>query len=337
MIIPFVKEDKMVQNDCQAIACNAVVTQSASMRKLISQAIRAAGSTATVLLTGESGTGKELFARIVHEHSSRRSQELVRVNCAALPANLIESELFGHEKGAFTDAAQKRIGRFEHAEGGTLLLDEITEIPITTQAKLLRSLEENEFQRVGSNQTIRMDTRIVATSNRDILSEVVAGKFRLDLYHRLNVIELKIPALRERSFDIPLLVTHFIERFKSESQVAVKGFTNAAMRLLCEHQWPGNIRELRNTIHRASVLTDRRLIDANCLSHLSNPAQKPSTQLVPESWLSFRLDEIEKQIILASIAKFGSKRLAAEKLGVSPRTISNKLKNYGSDSLEKVA
>ncbi len=321
-------------------AAQTIVTQSERMRKLIADAIRAAQSSATVLLTGESGTGKELFARIIHEHSQRSSRRYVRVNCAALSENLIESELFGHEKGSFTDAIQQRIGRFEFANGGTLLLDEITEIPLTTQAKLLRVLEEDEFQRVGSNESLTTDLRIVVTSNRELRDFIRSGKFRLDLYHRLNVVELKIPPLRERAFDIPLLATHFVRQFRKENPIEVKGFTKSAMQQLCGYHWPGNIRELRNTVHRACIVTTSPVIDSNCLTQWDEPSTAEPDQSIPVQWLRMRLDEIEREVILASISHNNSKQAAARRLGVTTRTLANKLKLYAeqrSDNERKAA
>jgi DNA-binding NtrC family response regulator len=305
-----------------------LVTQSAKIRQLTKLATRIAKSSASVLLTGESGTGKELFAQLIHGSSHRSKKEFVRVNCAALPANLIESELFGHERGSFTDAVQTRIGRFELAHGGTLLLDEVSEIPVSTQAKLLRVLEEQEFERVGSNQTIQTDVRIVATSNRDLKEEVDKQNFRLDLYHRLNVIQIKIPSLRERSIDVPLLAMHFVNQFRKENEVRIQGFTSAAMQMLSQHDWPGNVRELRNLVHRACVLTTRAMIDVDCLESLNDAPAPVSSAPMPEQWLQTKLADIEKQIIVAAIHKYGNKRIVAEKLGVSTRTLSNKLRIY---------
>jgi DNA-binding NtrC family response regulator len=293
---------------------------------------RVANSSASVLLTGESGTGKELFAQLIHHSSQRLGEEFVRVNCAALPANLIESELFGHEKGSFTDAVQARTGRFELANKGTLLLDEVTEIPLTTQAKLLRVLEESEFERVGSNQPIQTDVRIVATSNRDLLHEVEKGNFRLDLFHRLNVVQIEIPSLRDRLIDVPLLAMHFVNRFQEESEIRIQGFTAAAMQALSQHDWPGNVRELRNLIHRACILTTQPLIDVDCLGPLGAHSLTRKPVAMPDQWLHTKLADIEKQIILAACQKYGNKRVVAEKLGVSTRTLTNKLKIYREQS-----
>lgn len=305
-----------------------LISQSSKIRVLTKLSARVANSSASVLLTGESGTGKELFAQLIHHSSPRANQAFVRVNCAALPASLIESELFGHEKGSFTDAAQTRVGRFELADGGTLLLDEVTEIPLSTQAKLLRVLEESEFERVGSNESIQTDTRIIATSNRNLLQEVEQGKFRLDLYHRLNVVQIEIPSLRERLIDVPLLAMHFVNRFQDENEIRIQGFTAAAMQALSQHDWPGNVRELRNLIHRACILTTQPLIDVDCLDPLKSSATPSKPVAMPDQWLHTKLADIEKQIIIAACQKYGNKRVVAEKLGVSTRTLTNKLRLY---------
>ena len=313
--------------------CPDIVTQSSRMRDLIRVAKRVARSSASIMLTGESGTGKELFARLIHCSSSRGDQPFVRVNCAALPTTLIESELFGHERGSFTDAVEKRTGRFELAEGGSLLLDEVSEIPIATQAKLLRVLEEQEFERIGSNQTIKTNVRVIATSNRDLRREIEKGTFRLDLFHRLSVVELEILPLRQRTIDIPLLATHFVSRFQSENPEPVRGFTKLAMQSLAQHAWPGNVRELRNVVHRACILSDGPLIDHLTLGVLGEQAaREPVLGELPEWWLQTKLADIEKQIILAAIEKYGNRRIVAEKLGVTSRTLSNKLRRYRSEN-----
>ena len=318
-----ISQTNLARREC----IHAVVTQSAQMRELIDDVVRASQSSASIVLVGESGTGKELFSRIIHEHSERTGK-YVKVNCAALPAELIESELFGHEKGAFTDAAQQRIGRFEFARGGTLLLDEVTEVPLSTQAKLLRALEEREIQRVGSNETISTDIRVIATSNRNIEEEVEAGRFRLDLFHRLNVISFQIPALRDRHVDIPLLVTHFMSQFQNESSQNLRGLTKSAMKTLVTHDWPGNIRELRNTVHRACVLTKRPLIDEDCFRLPLRKSLEKADNVIPDDLLGLPLAEIEKMVIMQSLQRYGNKKLTADKLGVTPRTLSNKLKLY---------
>ena len=305
----------------------AIVTQSPELRALMSMAVRVAKSSASIMLTGESGTGKELFSRLIHSSSRRADRPFVSVNCASLPGNLIESELFGHRKGAFTDAIEDRIGRFELAFGGTLLLDEVTEIPMVTQAKLLRVLEAGEFQRVGCSETRRSDVRIVATSNRELKEEIAKGNFRLDLYHRLNVVQLDLLPLRQRTVDIPLLASHFVKRFAFENDVIVEGFTTAAMQALVDYNWPGNVRELRNVVHRACILTNQPLIDVPTLGALDDEDAAVANSL-PEQWLQTKLADIEKQIILAAIKRFGNNRIVADKLGISTRTLTNKLKIY---------
>jgi DNA-binding NtrC family response regulator len=306
-----------------------IITQSANMRDLIRFAEKAAASTAPVLLTGESGTGKELFAQLIHQASRRRDRRMVSLNCAALPENLLESELFGHEKGAFSGAISTRIGRFERADGGTLLLDEVSEIPVAAQAKLLRVLESKQFERVGTCEPIAHDVRVVAASNRDLEQEIDQGRFRLDLFHRLNVIEIRIPPLRERDGDIPVLATHFVEQFRQENEVPIEGFDAEAMRVLTRYDWPGNVRQLRNVIHRACVVAEHPRITVDDLGlpevHAAHESQR---EPLPEHWLHTHLEEVERQIIVAALNKFGNRRVVAEKLGVSPRTLTNKLRRY---------
>ncbi|MEM8733681.1 MAG: sigma-54 dependent transcriptional regulator [Planctomycetota bacterium] len=312
-----------------------IVTQSKRMRDLIKLAKRVGRSRAPVLLTGESGTGKELFAHLIHAASQRSQQRYVTVNCASLPKDLVESELFGHEKGSFTDAVSSRVGRFELAEGGTLLLDEVSEIPTAIQAKLLRVLEANQFERVGSSESIHHDVRILASSNRPLREDVAKGHFRLDLYHRLNVIEIHIPPLRERIEDLPILAMHFVEKFREENEAQIRGLDNAAMQLLAKHEWPGNVRELRNVIHRACILTETELIPPellnldrwNEISKEERSEELPSNEL-PHRWLETELAEIEREVILAAVEKYGNQRVVAEKLGVSQRTLTNKMRQY---------
>ena len=301
-----------------------LVYQSQVMDDLVKNTIEFAKSSATVLLTGESGTGKEMFAKLVHSNSRRAAKRFVRVNCAALSESLLESEFFGHERGAFTGAVERRIGRFEWADGGTILLDEVSEIPIQLQAKLLRVLEENEFQRVGSNQDRLTNVRVVATSNRDLQAEVQAGRFRNDLYHRLNVLQVEIPALRERTDDIPALVELFIEMFRNEGQYRIREISNPAMEKLVSYSWPGNVRQLRNVIHRACVAAR---------SHQITPADFPkfkeSTRSLPSWLMELDLAEIERHVILANLNRFqGNKTRTARHLSVTPRTLSNKMKLY---------
>lgn len=238
-----------------------LIGQSPKMVDLYQVIDKVADTPSTVLLTGESGTGKELIARALHENSSRRDLPFIRVNCAAIPSELIESELFGYEKGAFTGAVTSKPGRFELAHEGTLFLDEIGEIPVNMQVKLLRAIQEQEFERVGGIKTIGVDVRLVAATNRDLAEEIKAGRFREDLYYRLNVVQVRLPPLRERTSDIPLLVEHFIRRVRERLGKNVTGVTDAAMKYLVEHPWPGNIRELENVIERCLLFADGVRVD----------------------------------------------------------------------------
>jgi len=305
----------------------SLVFQSQAMMQVVERARRYARTPATVLITGESGTGKELLARFLHEQSGRTSQPYVRVNCAALSESLVESELFGHERGAFTGAAEARIGRLEAAGSGTLFLDEISEVPQRVQSKLLRALEEEEFQRVGSNTTLRLQARVLASSNRDLERHVARRRFRADLYYRLNVLRLDVPPLRSRKEDVPPLVQHFVHQYREDSTVMVRGVTPHAMQRLCEHDWPGNVRELRNVIYRACVLADAPLLDTVNLPHLERPATV--AMRTDDPFGDLRLEEIERQAILARLRHCGgNKTAAAAALGVTSRTLRNKLSQY---------
>lgn len=299
-----------------------IVADSAQMKAVIHQAHQFAATRATVLIDGESGTGKERVAQLIHCSSPRAAQPYVRVNCAALSESLIESELFGHECGAFTGATEARIGRFELADGGTLLLDEIGELPVRLQAKLLRVLEEQEFERVGGMKTMRVDARILATTNRNLEREVAEGTFRRDLYYRLNVVRIEVPPLRERLDDIPPLVACFIRKFQAESRAGVRGLAGSALQLLLAHVWPGNVRELRNVIHAACIRASGQNIQPQDLPPLHKP--EPAEELRGTT-----LEEIERHVILRTLRELGgNKTAAAERLGVTPRTLLNKMKRY---------
>jgi DNA-binding NtrC family response regulator len=303
---------------------HSLAFQSKQMNDLVQLAVQFAESSASIMITGESGTGKELFSRLIHEKSGRPKEKFHAFNCAAVPEALIESEIFGHEKGAFTGAHQKRIGYFERADGGTLLLDEISEIPLSVQAKLLRVLEEQEIQPIGSDYLQKIDVRIVATSNRDLKREVAEGRFRADLFHRLNVLEICIPPLRDRVTDIPLLVLHFIEKFRGESKNGIEKITREAMSVLCRYSWPGNVRELRNVIHRACILASTGEITPETLPDLEESETNPGDSLI-----GLPLAVAERRLIITCLKKFhGNKKSAAEELGVTARTLSNKLKLY---------
>lgn len=295
------------------------------MQDVLREARRFARSSANVLITGESGTGKEVLARFIHETSSRSREPYVRVNCAALPESLIESELFGHERGAFTGADEARKGRLECAGHGTLLLDEISEISLSMQAKLLRVLEENEYQRVGGNATLNVTARIVATSNRDLEDSIRQGQIRADLFYRLNVLPLRMPALRHRKEDIASLVNIFVNIYGPDAPLPIHEVTPQALTLLQEYDWPGNVRQLRNAIQRTCVLSETSTIElANLQGMLSADSKSTDIDLT-----SSRLDELEHRAIVATLRHcHGNKTAAAKRLGVTPRTLLNKVKRY---------
>ncbi|HON09668.1 MAG TPA: sigma-54 dependent transcriptional regulator [Chitinispirillaceae bacterium] len=286
-----------------------------------------AESRSTVLVTGESGTGKELIARSIHYQSRRSNGPFVKVNCAALPEGLIESELFGHEKGAFTGAIKHKKGKFEAASGGTLLLDEIGEMPMVAQAKLLRVLQEREINKVGGDDPIEVDVRVVATTNRDLEEAVSKGEFREDLYYRLNVIHIHLPPLRERKDDISKLAEHFIKKFNDENGFSVEGLTDDSLRVLCSHNWPGNIRELENAIERAVVLTRTGQIKPEIFQFRSPLQHSPGNAQMVQAGMT--VAEMEKKLILETLEHCNQNRTkAAEMLGISIRTLLNKLNEY---------
>ncbi|MEA3232954.1 MAG: sigma-54 dependent transcriptional regulator [Thermodesulfobacteriota bacterium] len=311
-----------------------IIGRSQPMKKLLDMVLMVAPSEATVLITGESGTGKELIARSLHFNSLRRENPLVVVNCAAITETLLESELFGHEKGSFTGADKRREGRFMQADHGTIFLDEIGETSSTMQAKLLRVLQEREIQRVGGEETLKVDVRIVAATNRDLESDVAKGRFREDLFYRLNVMPLNVPPLRERRDDIPLLAQHFLEKFADKNRKTVKGFVPMAMDMLVNYDWPGNVRELENAIERAVILLTGEHITENQLP-LNITEKYPDLVTLPigETPImdgTHSLEDIEKEAILATLkASNGNKAEAARRLGVSRKTLHNKLKLYG--------
>jgi DNA-binding NtrC family response regulator len=282
---------------------------------------------ARVLITGDNGTGKELVARALHEASPRRERAFIEVNCAAIPTELIESELFGHMKGSFTGAFADRAGKFELADGGTLFLDEVSEIPLPLQVKLLRFLQEKEFERVGGNETLRVDVRIVAATNRELVELIDDGAFREDLYYRLNVIRLDVPPLRARKSDVPLLAEHFLRRYVRENESDIEGFTDEARRALLSYPWPGNVRELENAIERAVVLATEPRIGAELMPHAS-PHPRPGDALelmIP----GLSMAEIERLAIEKTLdAVDGSTSRAAEILGISRRKIQYRLKEW---------
>jgi len=305
-----------------------MVGTSGKMTEIKETIANVAASRSTVLISGESGTGKELIARGLHYQSDRADKPFVKLNCAAMPEGLIESELFGHEKGAFTGADRMKRGRFEMSDGGTILLDEISEIPINLQGKLLRVLQEREFERVGSVTPIKIDVRVLATTNRNLKKWIAEGKFREDLFFRLNVIPIDVPPLRERTEDIPLLIEHFINKYCAETRKEITGIDDAVMRLFNKYHWPGNVRELENFIERAVVITRNKVL---------------TTKDFPQSLVLGKIEdrggefevgmtvhEAEKLLILRTLEDQGGNRTrAAEILGINPRTLRNKLHEYG--------
>ena len=298
---------------------------SPAMNSVYQVARQVAGSRATVLITGESGTGKGELARVIHALGPRARAPLVTLHCAALAENLLESELFGHERGSFTGAERQRIGRFEQANGGTIFLDEIGEVSPAVQVKLLRVLQERTLERVGGGESIKVDVRVIAATNRDLAKDVREGRFREDLYYRLNVVHIEMPPLRLRGRDSLLLAEHFLRRFVEENHSSVKGFTERARQKIAQHMWPGNVRELENAIERAVVLCGASLIDVEHLPFAGAPDVQGGVR-VPGSTMA----EIERHAILATLdAVDGSTARAAEILDLSVRTIQYRLHTYG--------
>ena len=304
----------------------AVIGSSPAFRRMMTLLEQVAGSSATVLVQGESGTGKELVARTIHARSARSRGPFVAVNCAALPETLLESELFGYEKGAFTGAAGRKEGRFELADGGTLFLDEVSDLSAVTQPKILRVLQEGEFERLGGTKTLRVDVRIVAATNQSLAQMVREKRFREDLYYRLNVITMTVPPLRERSEDIRVLAQHFLRVYAAKNNRRLEGFTDDAIRRLEAYAWPGNVRELENVIERGVVLTQGALMDMTDL-----PPEIAGATPLPEGVLSIRigtpLAEVEARLLEETLrATKGNKTLTAKLLGIDPTTVLRKLK-----------
>ncbi len=321
-----------------------IVGQSPGLTELYTVLERVADSPTTVLITGESGTGKELVARALHDHSSRRGKPFIKVNCAAIPKELIESELFGYERGAFTGAVTSKPGRFELANGGTLFLDEIGEIPVEMQVKLLRALQESEFERVGGIKTIRVDVRLVAATNRDLKKLIAASVFREDLFYRLNVVSIRLPALRERSTDIPLLVDHFLAKFNDRLKKHVVGVENEALDLLCAYAWPGNIRELENVMERAVLFCDAQKLRVEDLpaelrgvTPSMMPPADPNAQDVPlpsegglKEHVKVAMTRLERDIVSRALKQTnGNVTHAARLLKISRKGLQLKMKELG--------
>jgi transcriptional regulator with GAF, ATPase, and Fis domain len=327
------KENLALRDEVDRVSMfEEIVGTSPALQAVLSRAIKVAATDSTVLLTGATGTGKELVARAIHRRSNRNSRAFVSVNCAAIPRELIASELFGHEKGAFTGATQQRLGRFELANGGTLFLDEVGELPAETQIALLRVLQEHEFERVGGTHPIRADVRVIAATNRDLQAAISAGSFRSDLFYRLHVFPIEIPSLRERKEDIPLLVEYFIDRYARKAGKNIRNVNKKTLDLLQEYLWPGNIRELQNVIERAVILCDSETlsIDESWLT------KQPSlTELRKEALLPGRLLAEEKEMIEAAL-KASQGRVygvegAAAKLGIPRSTLESKIRSLKID------
>ena len=315
----------------------SMVGDSPALQSVFDVVKRAAPTKATVLLLGESGTGKELVAQAIHQESDRRDKPFIKVACAALSESLLESELFGHERGSFTGAVGRREGRFELADGGTLFLDEIGEIPLSVQVKLLRALQQREFERVGGTQTLKVDVRMVAATNRDLAAEVAAGRFREDLFYRLNVVAVTLPPLRQRKTDIPALVSHFIEKFGRSYEKPVRGLLPGTLNVLLRYDWPGNVRELENVIERAVVLARGRDLAADDLPPvLSGPSPTGARPggMIPGA----TMQELEREAILRTLEVVdGSTTRAAAMLGISPRKIQYRLKEYSQEGSQAKA
>lgn len=302
-----------------------VIGQSPAMKKILEMLANIAPAEATVLITGESGTGKEIAANMIHANSHRRNGPFITINCAALSENLLESELFGHEKGAFTGAERNRDGRFQAANRGTIFLDEVGEVPLAMQAKLLRAIQEREIQKVGSDEVKKVDVRIVAATNRDLKQDADDGRFRQDLYYRLNVVTVKLPPLRERREDIPALASHFLKTFAAKNSKKIKGFTPRALDRLLKYSWPGNIRELENTVERAVVLLMGEYISERELPPTLLEDTEPEPHL-KTGLTNMTLEEIERIVILETLETTeGNKSEAARRLGITRKTLISKI------------
>jgi DNA-binding NtrC family response regulator len=304
-----------------------LIGQSPAMRRVMDLVEKVAPSKASVVITGQSGTGKEMVARAIHQLSPRRDKPFIAINCSAIPAGLMESEMFGHERGAFTGADQRRLGAWELADGGTLFLDEVAEIPIDLQAKFLRVLEDERVRRLGGKSEISVDVRVISATNRDLKDEIKTGRFREDLYFRLNVFQIPLAPLKERRDDIPLLVQHFIDRFSREGGKKLLGVSPQSMKFLCDYAWPGNIRELRNTLERAVILCGGGVIDVEHLpAELSVGGGESAYLKLP---FGLPLREVEKEYILSSLGRMqNNKARTAQALGISEKTLYNKLYRY---------
>jgi two-component system, response regulator FlrC len=326
--LPLPPNAEMIAAVLEAVTAenDTMIYRDPAMDRVVQMAKRVAGSQASILVTGESGTGKELIARYLHRNSPRKDKPFVPVNCAAIPGELLESELFGHEKGAFTGAIARRIGKFEEATGGTILLDEISEMDLKLQAKLLRVIQEREIVRIGSNAAVKVDARIIATSNRNMEETVKKGQFREDLYFRLNVVKLVMPPLRERPLDIEALAKHFAEKCAEENGVAARLVSADAIAALKTHRWPGNVRELENTIHRAVLLANGTEITAG---DIAPSGSEGADSTAGGTMVGRTVADVERDLIIDTLKHtLGNRTHAARILGISIRTLRNKLNAY---------
>ena len=299
-----------------------VLGTSAVLQRVLGLAAKVAPTDSTVLIMGETGTGKELIARAIHKRSKRAERSFVGVNCAAIPSSLIMSELFGHEKGAFTGAVQRRLGRFELAEGGTLFLDEVGDLPLETQIALLRVLQEREFERVGGTEMLRCDVRVIAATNRDLHSGIAAGSFRSDLYYRLNVFPIELPPLRERKVDIPILVNYFVNRYAQRAGKKIDSIRKKSLDALQEYSWPGNVRELQNVIERSLIIVDSNefSVDGNWFSHEFQSSPRPASRISSEQ------EQIEAALTQTK-GKVSGRQGAAARLGMPPSTLESRIRS----------
>ena len=313
----------------------SIIGESPVMKSVFDMIATVSQSRSTILITGESGTGKELAARAIHYSSPRKNGPFIKINCAALPAELMESELFGHDKGAFTGAIKKFRGRFERADNGTLLLDEISEMSSKLQAKLLRVLQEREFEPVGSTETVKVDVRIIATTNRDLPRQIELGEFREDLFYRLNVINVQLPALKERRSDVPFLAAHFLEKYNAENGKAIESIDDDVLEAWKKYHWPGNVREFENAVERAVVMCKGKtvkLYDIEVPDERigSEPSDRSTIQGLSYRLVGRSIDDVEQELILKTLEAQGGNRTAtADILGISVRTLRNKLAQYG--------
>ena len=351
--IPLPPEADLIAAVLAAVADDErpLISADPSMQAVVKLADQVARSEASILITGESGVGKEVMARYLHQNSRRAERAFISVNCAAIPDNLLESELFGHEKGAFTGAVARRIGKFEEADGGTLLLDEISEMDARLQAKLLRAIQERVIDRVGGTKPVKVDIRIIATSNRDLARAVSEGTFREDLLYRLNVVNLRLPALRERPGDVAVLADHFVKKYAVANGIAVRPLSIDARRALAAHRWPGNVRELENAMHRAVLLAIGAEIDAEAIrlpdgqplngGHAdTGPAGRAAqtADAVSRAYVGQTVAQMEKTLILDTLTHcLGNRTHAANILGISIRTLRNKLNEYADEGTAIIA